>query len=104
MAATGRSALDETPDADGAWPRLTDEQIAALEPSGRRRGFEAAEVLYREGDRVGELQVILDGKVAIADDERVLSVHGPRRFLGELGLLSGLASFVTARPVEHGQL
>ena len=91
MTATEHGALDETPDDDGAWPRLSDEQIAELEPSGQRRDFEAGEVLYREGDRLGELQVILGGKVAIADDERVLSVHGPRRFLGELGLLSGQA-------------
>ena len=97
-------ALDETPDDDGAWPRLRDEQIAALEPAGERRDFEAGEVLFRAGDRLGELLVILDGKVAIAADERVLSVHGPRRFLGELGLLSGQASFVTARAVERGQL
>ena len=104
MTATEHRALDETPDDNGAWPRLSDEQIAELEPFGQRRDFEAGELLYRKGDRLGELQVILGGKIAIADDERVLSVHGPRRFLGELGLLSGQVSFATACALEQGQL
>ena len=95
--------LDETPDDDGAWPRLTDAQVTRLARAGDRRGFEAGEVLFDVGDIVSELIVILDGRVAIAAGERVLSVHGPRRFLGELGLLTGQASFVTASAIERGR-
>ncbi len=96
--------LDETPDDDGAWPRLTDAQVTRLARAGDRRGFEAGEVLFGEGDLVSELIVILGGRVALAAGERVLSVHGPRRFLGELGLLTGQASFVTASAIERGEL
>jgi thioredoxin reductase (NADPH) len=101
---TATRSLDETPDADGAWPRLTDEQLARLEPHGERRVFDSGDAIYREGERLEELLVILDGKVAIADEERVLSVHGPGRFLGELGLLAGQASFVTACALERSCL
>src|SRR4051812_49113984 len=96
--------LEETPDDDGAWPRLSEQQIAQLERHGERRRVEAGDVLFREGDPVRELLVILAGRVAIADDERVLSVHGPGRFLGEVGLLTGQASFVTACVVEPGEV
>ena len=96
--------LDETPDDDGAWPRLTDAQLARLASVGDRRRFEAGDVLFGEGDLVSELIVILGGRVALAAQERILSVHGPRRFLGELGLLTGQASFVTASAIERGEL
>ena len=104
MTAIERYPLDETPDTDGAWPRLSDEQLAELTPLGHQRPFHAGDVLFKEGDRLEDLLVILDGKVAIADEERILSVHGPGRFLGELGLLTGQASFVTASAAESGEV
>jgi thioredoxin reductase (NADPH) len=104
MTATTHDPLHETPDHDGAWPRLTEKQIAALEPHGEHRRFDAGQTLFREGDELTDLPVVLAGKVALAHDERVLSVHGPRRFLGELGLLTGQASFVTARAVEASEV
>jgi thioredoxin reductase (NADPH) len=100
--------LTETPDLHGAFPRLTDEQIAALTPLGERRRTRPGEVLYREGDRVGELLVVLSGKVAIIEGygghERLVLVHGPGRFLGEVNLLTGQASFTTAVVREAGEL
>jgi thioredoxin reductase (NADPH) len=91
-------------DDDGAFPRLTEEQVAKLEPHGERRAFERGETLLGEGDLVNDLPVILAGTVEILDGDRVLSVAGPRQFLGEIGLLTGQASFVTARAAERGEL
>jgi thioredoxin reductase (NADPH) len=93
--------LVETPDRDGAYPRLSEPQVAALSFHGERRPTQAGEVLFREGDEGYDFYVVLDGKVAIVDghgrpDERLIAVHGPRRFLGELGLLTGEAAFFTA--------
>jgi thioredoxin reductase (NADPH) len=49
---------------------------------------------------------MLDGKAAMVDSgeggERVIAVHGPRRFLGELSVLLGQPAFFTARVVEPG--
>jgi thioredoxin reductase (NADPH) len=63
-------------------------------------------VLFREGDRRCDFFVILEGTVAIVsghgDDEEVLEVHGPGRFLGDLSLLTGEAVFVTAVVREPG--
>jgi thioredoxin reductase (NADPH) len=100
--------LTETPDRTGAFPRLTDEQIETLSEHGERRPTRSGEVLFREGDRSYDFFVILEGLVAIVEgygnEERVLGVHGPRRFLGELNLLTGQASFLTAVVREPGEV
>jgi thioredoxin reductase (NADPH) len=101
--------LAETPDQDGAYPRLSDEQLARLEAQGRRRATREGDVLFREGDERYDFCVVLAGKVAVIDgygsaEERLIAVHGPRRFLGELGLLAGQAAFYTAVVREPGEV
>jgi thioredoxin reductase (NADPH) len=108
MSSTQPEVLSETPDLYGAFPRLTSEQIEALTAYGERRRTRSGEVLFREGDSESDFFVILEGKVAIVegsgDEERVISVHGPGRFLGELNLLTGQAVFVTAIVREPGEV
>jgi thioredoxin reductase (NADPH) len=100
--------LPETPDRDGAYPRLDDEQLARLEAVGRTRPTTANEVLFREGDDDYNFVVVLEGKVAIVqgegDDQRQIAVHGPRRFLGELSLLTRQAAFFTAVVHQAGSV
>jgi thioredoxin reductase (NADPH) len=100
--------LPETPDRLGAFPSLTDDQIAALERVGQRRRVARGDVLYREGEGSDDFQVILEGKVALVEEsdggQRVIGVHGPRRFLGELGLVAGQTVFVTAIVTEPGEV
>jgi thioredoxin reductase (NADPH) len=107
-AARGAS-LPETPDDDGAFPRLSELQIAELAEYGERVGVTPGDLLFREGDEHYDFQVVLDGKVAVIDaygspDERLIAVHGPGRFLGELGLLSGQAAFFSAVALEDGEV
>jgi thioredoxin reductase (NADPH) len=99
----------ETPDHDGAFPRLSDDQIARLEAQGERRATAAGEVLFEEGEEGYDFYVVLQGMVAVVDDyggaeERLIAVHGPGRFLGELGLLTGQAAFFTAVVREPGEV
>ena len=101
--------LAETPDIYGAYPRLSDDQIATLEAGGARRAVKAGETLVREGERSDYFFVILSGKVAVtttddAGNRHVIRVHGPGRFLGELGDLEGQAAFYTAEVVEPGEV
>jgi hypothetical protein len=100
--------LPETPDLDGAFPRLSEPQLQTLAAHGQRRQACPGDVLYREGDERCDFFVVLEGKVAIIDGfggaGRVVAVHGPRRFLGELGLLTGQAAFLTAVAVEPGEV
>lgn len=101
--------FDETPDLYGAFPELSDAQISALAERGEHGVTQLGDVLYREGDRPQEFIVILNGKVAVVEghgtrDQQVVGVHGPGRFLGEMSLLEGQASFVTAVVVEAGEV
>ena len=100
--------LTETPDPYDAFPRLSDEQIATLARGGERRPTHAGEVLYAQGERTTTFYVILSGLVAIVegegDEARVVRVHGPRRFLGELGLLEGQPAFTGAVVAEPGEV
>jgi len=101
--------LAETPDIYGAYPRLSDDQIAALEAGGARRTVNTGETLVREGERSDYFFVMLSGKVAVtttddAGNRHVIRVHGPGRFLGELGDLEGQAAFYTAEVVEPGEV
>jgi thioredoxin reductase (NADPH) len=101
--------VTETPDLQGAYPRLPDAQIAALSPLGHRRPTHRDETLLAEGDRECDFFVILDGHVAVVEgrgtpEERTIGVHGRGRFLGELNLLTGEAAFYSAVVVDPGEV
>jgi thioredoxin reductase (NADPH) len=106
--ASGQEQLAETPDRYGAFPRLSDAQIETLARRGERQRVEPGEVLFREGDKRYDFFVVLDGKVMVVSgyggEERMIAVHGPRRFLGELSLLTGQAAFFTAVVREPGEV
>jgi thioredoxin reductase (NADPH) len=98
----------ETPDTNGAYPRLSEEQIRVFGMHGERRPVQPGDVLFRDGDQWADFFVVLAGKVAIVEgyqstDERLLAVHGPGRFLGELSLLTGQAAMYSAVVVEPGE-
>ena len=94
--------LPETPDTTGAYPRLTDEQIMLLSRYGERKPLTKGTMLFCEGDRDCGLFVVLDGRVRVVQEDspegesRVLAVHGPGRFVGDLSMLTGQAVYVTA--------
>src|SRR6201995_2203605 len=101
--------IEETPDLQGAYPRLDDAQLATLAEAGRRRAVQAEEILFREGERNCDFFVILAGKVAVVEgrgtpEERLIGVHGRGRFLGELSLLTDEGSFYTAIAVGAGEV
>jgi thioredoxin reductase (NADPH) len=99
----------ETPDLQGAFPRLSDAQIAALDAQGRRRSTRPGDVLFAEGDRECDFFVVLAGKAASVEghgtpEERVIAVHGPGRFLGELSLLTGEGAWYSAVALDAGEV
>jgi thioredoxin reductase (NADPH) len=101
--------VEETPDLQGAHPRLSEAQIAALAALGHRRATRPGEILFRQGQRDCDFFTVLAGHVVIVDghgtpEERVIGVHGRGRFLGELSLLTGEASFYTAVAADDGEV
>ena len=79
-----------------------------LERHGERRRTQPGDMLFREGDERYDFYVVLEGLVAVISgyggDERLIAVHGPGRFLGELGLLTGQAALFTAVVREPGEV
>ena len=96
--------MEETPDLNGAYPRLDREQIGLVAAYGEQRPTRRGDVLFSEGDRDYGFFLILAGTVAMLDKGEVIRVHGPGRFLGELGLLTGQPTFLTARVAEPGEV
>jgi thioredoxin reductase (NADPH) len=101
--------VPETPDLQGAYPRLSDAQIAALARQGRHRVTRPDEVLFAEGDRDCDFLVVLAGRVASVEghgtpEKRILAVHGRGRFLGELSLLTGEGSYYSAVALDAGEV
>jgi len=100
--------LSETPERDGAFPRLDDEQLARLRRLGRVRRVEPGEVLFAAGDPISDFFVIESGTVTIVQgygrENRVIAVHGRHRFLGELGMLAGQRLYLTGVVRDPGEV
>jgi thioredoxin reductase (NADPH) len=98
----------ETPDREGAAPRLDDEQRELFRGIGHVRTVQAGEILYSAGDRGTTFFVIESGSVTIVqgygEENRVIAVHGAHRFLGELGLLIGQRLYLTGVVREAGEV
>lgn len=95
-------------DNDGAFPRLSAQQLAALDAAGARRVLVEGEVLFDSGELECDFFVVLSGLVAIVDgfrtpEEQVLGTHGEGRFVGELNLMTGEPAYLTAVVRESGE-
>jgi thioredoxin reductase (NADPH) len=93
---------------DIAFPKLTEPQIARLEPCGRRHAVRAGDVLFAEGDRGFSFYVVLSGEVEILErssgSPRTVVVHQPQEFTGDVDMLTGRAALVTARVAADGEV
>lgn len=99
----------ETPDSDGAWPRLDAGEIRVLSAVGRRRAVQAGDVLIAEGQRDRDFLAILSGKVGVYEGygtpaQRLIKVHDAGRFLDEIGMLTGQPAFVSSIALETGEV
>ncbi|WP_127794761.1 cyclic nucleotide-binding domain-containing thioredoxin-disulfide reductase [Agromyces sp. LHK192] len=91
-------------------PPLTDDQWERLRSYGVPQDTVEGDVLFHAGDRWVDLVLVETGVVDIVRDrlkwieETRIASLGPRTFVGELGLLNGQRSFLTARVVEAGRV
>jgi thioredoxin reductase (NADPH) len=100
--------MSSAADDSSAYPVLSDEEVAILRRYGRVHQTTAGQVLFSAADETYELIVVLSGCVEVADESHGQSVlfarHGPGEFVGELHLLTGQRTFVTARVAAPGQV
>src|SRR3954453_20477927 len=84
-----------------AFPKLTDEQLALLEPLGTRRRLKRGDYVVKAGQREFPLTITLEGEIEAFETrdgvEQFLATGGPRDFLGEVSMLQGTSALASAR-------
>jgi thioredoxin reductase (NADPH) len=102
------AGFEEPVNRNGAFPRLGEEQRARLRAIGTVREVESGEVLFREGDAGYDFFLVESGTVTIVQgyghENRIISVHGRHRFLGELNLLTGSPPYLSAVVRDAGEV
>ena len=90
-----------------AFPALTEEQIDRIRPLGSIRQVRSGDILIKPGDTVIPFYVLLSGRMEIVqpslDGERMIALHEPGGFTGEMTMLSGARSQVIGRVSEGGE-
>jgi thioredoxin reductase (NADPH) len=90
------------------YPKLSEKQIARLSQFGIRRSLPAGEVLFDQGSVGRHFYVVLKGALEallpLRDGEGLIHLHERGDFTGELDMLSGRPSLVSARTVEPTEL
>ncbi|QJE95711.1 FAD-dependent oxidoreductase [Luteolibacter luteus] len=84
-----------------AHPKLSDHQLALLEPLGTRRIVREREKLFCAGERNFPLVVVLRGELEAYESregcEQILANPGPRDFVGEVSMLNGTSALASVR-------
>ncbi|MGB0063605.1 MAG: FAD-dependent oxidoreductase [Terracidiphilus sp.] len=90
-----------------AFPILTPEQIARIQPYGTVRAVQAGEILFEPGRLGMPCFIVLSGTLEIAmpglSGERLIVTHGPGQFSGEMTLISGARALARGRAGEPGE-
>jgi thioredoxin reductase (NADPH) len=113
----------ETPDRVGAYPRLSADQLEVFARAGREVPMAEGDVLVKAGERSDAFLIVTAGRVRVADGEPQavmgagtpaarqaredaealrVEIHGPGRFLGDIGLLEDQPTFSTVQAIESG--
>lgn len=102
------AGMPETPERDGAFPRLDASQLERLRALGEVRRVEPGHVLFAEGDRASHFFVLESGMVVIVQgygrENRIIALHGGGRFLGELSTLTGQRLYLTGVVRDPGEV
>ena len=81
-------------------PRLTQADIDALATGGRRRSLHDGEPLFRSGEHAGGFYIVLSGRIEVVDrsgeERRVIGVHEPGQFTGDIDILTRRLPVVSA--------
>jgi signal transduction histidine kinase len=96
------------PNEQKLFPRLTGEVLHRLIEVGTELELEPGDVLFRQGDENYQFFVVLDGEIRITtqvgQEEKLLAIHDPGEFTGEISMLTGGPAIATARSVEKSRV
>ena len=100
-----RSPIVVADPTDRRFPVFPPDVLDELTEFGERRELAAGEVLYRAGQPNSDFFVLIEGEVEVVRDDEsqeLVVVYGPGQFVGELGLVTGQRTFLTARSTQNG--
>jgi len=82
-----------------AFPKLTDDQIVALEEYGKRKSFKEGDVLWQAGQVDLCMYVVRSGGLKILEgrSSSLITTHTKGSFSGDMDIITGRASVVTAQ-------
>ncbi|MCR0985048.1 FAD-dependent oxidoreductase [Roseomonas populi] len=93
------------------FPRLTDDMVRRATGYGRIVDRPEGGVLYSRGNRIVDFFIVLEGAIEVlalstedGKPDTVLTVHGQHGFTGELDLLNGRETLVSARAQPGSRL
>src|SRR5258706_7661738 len=90
------------------FPTLEPEQIRRIAAHGRVRALRQGEILFEAGAQVVPFFVVTAGQIEMVQPseagEKLVAIHGPGQFTGEVNMLSGRRSLVGARAGEPGEV
>jgi CRP-like cAMP-binding protein len=81
-----------------------DEALAELADLLQEMFVQPGDVIVREGETGDSLYIIVDGKVEVVDDNRILNQLGARAVFGELSMLDSSPRTATVRALEETSL
>jgi hypothetical protein len=98
---SGPASPSDNPRTDQAFPPLNEEQLARVGAHGHVREVQRGARLVGAGAQDAPLSVVMTGSIEIVQSrsgvDTPVAEHGPGEFTGEVTMLSGRPSFVTAR-------
>ena len=102
-----RSPLVIADPSDQRFPTFSADVLEELAEFGELRELAAGDALYRAGEARWDFYVLVEGELEVVrDDEsqQLVVVYGPGQFPGELGLLTGQRTYLTARATRNGSV
>jgi thioredoxin reductase (NADPH) len=87
-------------DSEVAFPRLTEAELEMVKPLVKTCDYADGEIVFRVGQAEIDLVIVESGAVEIlnpTDGNRVIVVHGPGQFAGDIDVLTGRPVIVTAK-------
>src|SRR5262249_26293191 len=82
-----------------AFPRLTSAELALVKPLARPCDYADGDIVFRAGQPNIDLYVVESGRMEIrnpTDGGRLIAVHEPGNFSGDIDVLTGRPVIVTA--------
>ena len=84
---------------EAAFPRLTSAELALVRPLAKPCDYADSDVVFRAGQPDIDLYVVESGRMEIrnpTDGDRLIAVHEPGHFSGDIDVLTGRPVIVTA--------